>query len=508
MAVTDAIQAHLARQVPQVYLWCAVGFATGAGLYFGLPYEPGFWSLPVLCVLSFLLLTRRAPLLTVVACLGLGYGWAGIKAHWVAGPVLDKRMYTTVTGRVVLLDKSASDKPRMTLDQVQIEKLAGRAGPHRVRIALHGPGAPPDIGDRLRIVAHLSPPPGPAEPHGFDFQRHAWFLRLGAVGYARKPPVDVGQGGGVPMAQMRARVTDWVHTHLPQRTGGVAVAITTGDRSYLTTDVVQDLRAANLAHLLAISGLHMGLLAGLMFGVLRFAFLPLPRGDPKRWAAAGALALAFGYLLLSGASIATERAFVMTAVVFGAVILRRRALTLRAVALAVWIVLVLRPQAIISPGFHMSFAATIALIVAFRWITDHGYLSRPGPLRYLGSATVSALVAGAATAPFAAAHFNMIPHYGLVANLLAVPLMASVVMPGWIIAVILTPVGAEGLGFWIMDHGLQAILWIAHQVAGWAGAVSRVKSPAPVVLPAMTLGAIFFILWQGHIRWAGIGAVA
>lgn len=171
----------------------------------------------------------------------------------------------------------------------------------------------------------------------------------------------------------------YLQQRIPGETGGFAAAITAGDRSGVGEQTLTALRQSNLAHLLAISGLHMGLLTGFVFAAVRVLFCLVPpvalRWPVKKLAALAALAAGAGYLMLSGGNVATERAFVMVAVMLGAVLLNRRAITLRAVAVAALIVLLRRPESLLSPGFQMSFAATAALVAVlprcamgrFRW---------------------------------------------------------------------------------------------------------------------------------------------
>ncbi len=275
-------------------------------------------------------------------------------------------------------------------------------------------------------------------------------------------------------------------------------------------DSLSALLASNLAHLLAISGLHMGLLTGFVFAVVRVGLSLWPavalRLPVKKIAATVGLFAGAGYLLLSGGNVATERAYIMVAVMLVAVLLDRRALTLRAVAIAATIVLVLHPDALNGPGFQMSFAATTALVVVFRVL--RGRAMGPRWLRPVVSVIISSDVAGLATAPFAAAHFNQISHYGLVANLLSVPLMGALVMPAAVLAACLAPFGLAWAALWLMGLGLRWILFVAQVVAGTAGAVSHVKAPDPWVLPIMTLGLLWLILWQGRARFAGVVATA
>ncbi|MFC3117879.1 ComEC/Rec2 family competence protein [Jhaorihella thermophila] len=236
--------------------------------------------------------------------------------------------------------------------------------------------------------------------------------------------------------------------------------MTTGDRSGIPREALDALRGSNLAHLLAISGLHMGLLAGFVFAAVRGCLAAIPplalRLPLRKVAACVALLVAAAYLALSGGNVATERAFVMTAVVLGAVLVDRRAFSLRAVAVAALIVLVLRPESLLGPGFQMSFAATTALVSVFGAIRDRGWTLGPRWLRPALAVALSSAVAGLATAPFGAAHFNTLSRYGLPANLLTVPVMGAVVMPAAVLAACLAPFGLEILG--PAYHGRRARL--------------------------------------------------
>lgn len=290
--------------------------------------------------------------------------------------------------------------------------------------------------------------------------------------------------------------------------GAFAAAIMTGDRAAMGQDTLRDLRASNLAHLLAISGLHMGLLTGFVFAALRYGLALVPyvalRWPLRKIAAVVALGVGAGYLALSGGNVATERAFIMVAVMFVAILLNRRALTLRAVAMAAVIVLVLRPEALSGPGFQMSFAATTALVAVFGMLRRVDQSRVPKWVRAVGAVFVSSLVAGLATAPFAAAHFNQFAQFGLIANLLSVPLMGVLVMPAAVVAVCLAPLGLSQVGFVPMAWGLRWILGVADRVANLDGSVSHVRAPDPAVLPLIALAGLIVVLWQGRLRWSGL----
>ncbi|RVT84327.1 ComEC family competence protein [Rhodobacteraceae bacterium CCMM004] len=503
-----------------LFPWVPVCLATGIGGYFALPAEPGVWGWALaggtlaLGLAAVAAGAWRRPWAVGLVLILFGLCWTGARAHLVAAPVLDWRYYGPVEGRIVAVDRSVSDKVRLTLDRVVLGDVARDRTPGRVRVSLHGrqDWIDPRPGATVILTAHLGPPQGPVEPGGFDFQRMAWFSGLGAVGYTRSPVLEWAPAGRtLPVARLRMAVSSAVRAALPGEAGAFAAAITTGDRSAIEQGTMQDLRDANLAHLLAISGLHMGLLTAFVFGAIRLGLAAVPGialiRPIKKWAALGALAAATAYLALSGGNVATQRAFIMVAVMLGAVLMDRRALTLRAVAVAAVIVLLWRPEALIGPGFQMSFAATVALVAVFRLIRDRAPGRLPRWARPVAAVVVSSAVAGAATAPIAAAHFNQIASYGLIANLLTVPLMGTLVMPAAVLAACLAPLGLAWLGLQAMAPPIHWILGVAHRVADLDGALRLVPTPPGWVLPVLALGALWIVLWSGRAR-AGGAAVA
>ncbi len=522
------VEMVLLGQRGHLFPWTPVCLGLGIGCWFMLRFEPGlahYVAAGVLCAVAVAAALSRAghllggwaALAWAVALVCFGFALAGARAHWVQAPVLEFRYYGPVEGRLVGLDRSAKDVVRMTLDQVRLDRVAPHRTPARVRLSLHVDEVPElRSGKRVMTTGHLSPPGGPAEPGGFDFRRFAWFQRLGGVGYTRNPVLESeppGPGGiGLRILAVRLAASARVQAALPGDTGGFAAAVTTGDRSGISQDGLQALRDSNLAHLLAISGLHMGLLAGFVFALARLIVAAVPyvalRVPGHKVAALAALLAASGYLALSGRSIATERAFVMVAVMLLAVMTDRRALSLRSVAVAALIVLMLRPEALLGPGFQMSFAATTALVAVFTWMRDVPVWRAPGWLRPVIGLVVSSAVAGAATAPVAAAHFNVLAHFGLPANLMSVPLMGMVVIPAAVAALLLAPLGLEELGLMVMGWALDWILGVAHWAAGLPDAVGHVAQPGPWVLPVLALGALWVVLWQGRGRLAGIVPMA
>lgn len=511
----------IARQRGHLFPWAPVWIGLGIGAYFAQRAEPPtalLWGLliaaVVLCWLARRASEAAGPLLLALALAAVGFGWAGLRAQQVASPVLEFRYYGPVEGRVVDIDRSLSDAVRITLDHVVLLNTAPDRTPHRVRVSLHGAQGFTELvpGGWVILTAHLSPPMGPAEPGGFDFRRHAWFDRLGAVGYTRTPVLALAPpdraSRSVRLTAMRLSLAEAIRARIPGQPGAFAAAVSTGDRSGLSRETLDAMRGSNLAHLLAISGLHMGLLTGVVFAALRGGIALWPyvalRVDARKWAASLSFLAAIAYLALSGGSVATQRAFVMVAVVLVAVLGDRRALTLRAVAVAALLILLWRPESLLGPGFQMSFAATTALVWAFAMLRAAKLTAAGRWWQPVMALVISSAVAGLATAPFGAAHFNRIAQLGLLANLSAVPVMGLIVMPAAVAAAVLAPLGLAGPALWVMGRGCAWILGVAEWIAGRDVAILPVVAPPGAVLPLIALGGLWVVLWQGWGRLAGI----
>ncbi len=501
-----------------LFPWIAVLIGCGIGVWFWVPEEPGtesyvLASLALAGGVTLALASDLArPLGLGVAALAAGWIAAGVRAHALDAPMLTFRYYGPVEGRIVEIGRSQSDALRLTLDRVVLREVAPDKTPARVRVSLQKDGGwlTPMPGQVVILTANLAAPEGPVEPGAFDFRRMAYFDQLGAVGYTRTPVLLLEEpaGGALPVDRLRRWLTQGMLARMDGQAGAFAAGAMTGDRSAITEDTVRALRDSSLAHLLAISGMNMAFLTGFVFALIRYGLALVPfvalRVNTRKVAAWVSLGVALFYLLLSGANVATERAFIMISVFLGAILLDRRALTLRSVAVAGMILLLAKPESLLEPGFQMSFAATIALIVGFAALDGSIYRQRlPRWLMPVFTLVLSSLIGGLSTAPYAAAHFNRFTDYGLLANLLTVPVMGAVVMPAGAMAALLAPVGLEGLPLWVMEQGARWILFVAHWVAGLEGSVTAIPAPGPWVLPLFTLGALWLILWRGRVQLVG-----
>ncbi|MGF1445932.1 MAG: ComEC/Rec2 family competence protein, partial [Pikeienuella sp.] len=527
-AWAEALYRH---EAPRAVLWLPVLFGLGVWAYFAAPSEPPGWvaALPLGPIAALSTgLPRRAGAWAYALALGLlavtaGASVALVHARAAAAPVLAEPLHETVDGRVVALSQSAAGAPRVTLDRVTLYGLPVAATPARIRVSLVDMdlATAPRPGERIRVYARLFPPGGPVEPGAHDFARTAWFARIGAVGFAKGPVLHLGPGSRADrfriwLAERRAAIADGLRAALPGAEGAFAAAILVGDRSGIQETDATALRAANLAHLLAISGLHMGILCGLVFGAVRFLAAAVPQVglfvNGKKLAALAALCAGAGYLVLSGATVPTQRAFAMAAVALLAVLLDRPAITLRALGLAAVVVLAVRPVSLLDPGFQMSFAATAALVAVYEALRGLDLKPRGGRATqgvfwrvggYIGALLLTSFVAGLATAPYAAAHFNRLPLYGLPANLVAVPVMGLWIAPMAVIAAVAWPLGLSALPLAAMGVGISQVLSVAHAVAAWPDAVRMVAAAPLAALWLVTIGGLWLALWGSWLRVAG-----
>ncbi|MFZ5720023.1 MAG: ComEC/Rec2 family competence protein [Pseudomonadota bacterium] len=514
-------------------LWTPVALGAGCAIYFGLLREPQAWVawalLPV--VAGLLAATRRSPArlatvaLVLAACGVGGCALAKLRVEAVGAPVAQAGARPQwVEAWVVDIAQPGQGGQRLLLAPVAVGDWAPQATPVRLRVTLRPGTALPAPGEAVRVFAILNPPPPPASPGAYDFARDAYLESVGAVGLALRPPEAATPAIAAPWRlrlTMQINAARWSLTRrivdaLGPETGGLAAAMTTGHEAFIPREQVENLRAAGLAHIVSISGLHMAIVGGFAFAAARLAVAAWPwlalRVPGKKVAALVGLAAVGGYLVLSGAPPPAERAAITAAVAFAAILADRQAISLHALALAAMGVLLLQPEAVTEPGFQMSFAATAALVaLAEIWPRPVREIEVPWPIRAVQAAatwTAASLavsfVAGLATGPFAIQHFNRVSTWGLLANLAVAPISSFLMMPGLALGAALTPFGLGQAPLEVAGWSIS----LMNQIAAWAAAAPAAQMVVPSapawVLPASFLGLLFVCLWKGPLRWAGL----
>jgi len=510
-------------------LWLPVLLGTGVLSYFALPTEPEPWLGAAIAVSGYTaaITLRRNPAISIAliaaATLAAGFAAAQIRSALVAAPVLAGKIGpVAIEGRVVTTELQPRGY-RMVIDHVHVARLAAAETPRRIRVRVLSGTIAVRPGDVVSLRAELNPPPGPAAPGAYDFARRAWFEQVGAVGFARGQPRLVARADDGPFSlagtieRLRQTVNEKLRAVSPGDTGNMEAALMTGDQAAISAPTMTAMRDSGLAHLLSISGLHFGLVAGILFFSIRFLLAAVPffalHYPVKKWAAVAAFAGALGYLLISDSSPPAERSFVMIAIVLVAVLIDRSALSMRLIAWAALAILLLQPESVTGPSFQMSFGAVCALIAAYEatnrrfaeWRRDGGRWRFAGV--YIAGVLLSTVIATIATAPYSVYHFNRLALYGLAANLVAVPLTSIWIMPWAIAAFILMPFGLESLALTPMGWGVDAVILVARTVAGWPGAVVLIPAMPGIALAVITAGGLWLCLWRGRWRRAGIAVV-
>ena len=516
-------------------LWGPVAFGGGAAIYFALRFEPPLWPLLLGGVVAFGLwgvVKRRGgarvvtwPLL-MAACLAAGLASAKLRTEFVAAPIAPAMARpTAIEAWVIDVDSPGQRGARIVVAPVWIAGLSPEQTPARLRATVRGD--PPRPGQAIRLFAILNPPPAPASPGAYDFGRNAYFQGMGGVAFAlgETRQADLSPAPWRVRLEMavngaRYALAERIVARLGPRTGGIAAAMTTSHETWISQADMDVMRDSGLAHILSVSGLHMAIVGGFVFFAVRLAVAAWPwlalRVPGKKIAAVAGLIAVGAYLVVSGAPPPAERAAITASIAFLAILLDRQAVTMHGLAVAAFVVLAIQPEAIVTPGFQMSFAATAALVALVEaWPKPMREISAPWPIlaiqRFVGwitAAVAASLVAGMATGPFSMQHFNRTAMYGLLANLGTSPVADFILMPALALGAALEPLGLGAPFLAVAGWGVDLMLAIGSWTAGLPGAVRTIPSAPDFVLPIAFLGVLFICLWRGRLRWLGLPMAA
>lgn len=524
---TDSLDGQRAR----FFLWSPVALGAGIAGYFALAFEPSLALAfaPLAAALLLKLALKRGTLLsqfvTALVLVALGLVVAKLRVEFVRAPVLQKNLhYAEVKGTVERAETKAPRGQRLTIAVETLDELDEARRPKRVRVRTMKAEPVAHPGDHVTLHATLSPPAKPALPGGFDYGRTAWFEGLGGVGYTLSSPV-LESGNAAPslaapvivaIESVRQGINTRIGAVLPGETGAIAKALITGERGGIAKPTNDAYKNSGLFHILSISGLHMVVMAGAVFYSIRLLLAALPwvalNFPIKKWAAVGGILGTLGYLAISGGSFATVRSALMILVMFAAMLLERPALALRNVALAAFLILLFYPESLFDAGFQMSFAAVTALIATYEEIRRrYKRSSEPHPvlrvLMFFGGIIFTTIVASIAVAPFAAYQFHQSQQYAMIANLIAIPICNTIVMPTALVALVLMPFGLEAVGLIPMGWGIDAMSWCANKVAVLPGAVGHLAAMPTLAFVLMVVGGMWLALWQARWRLMGVGLV-
>jgi competence protein ComEC len=518
------LQELLEAEYDRYFLWVPVCFGTGIYTYFSLPFEPTLPQALIIAIIgagpyiaargrhySSVMLTAAAAVLWT----GLGFANARIHTTITDTTTLAKKVRAaSITGAIEHIEPRQPRGWRFVLDVEDIGRISSARTPQKIRITSMHDLSGLEIGSKISFRAALMPLPEPIEPHGADFARKMWFDGIGATGFTVSAPRIIAKGTGASefIGQLRQQIDARINAAVPGKAGSFASAIIVGLRGGITTETTEALRRSGLAHLLAISGMHMSLITFSIFWLARALLATsstLALAYPiKKWSAVAAIGGAGFYLLVSGTSIATQRAFIMLSIFFIAILFDRPALTIRNVALAAMVVLIISPANLLSVSFQMSFAAVVALLAVYERLRLHDIFNTTGIVGqiwlYIAGIAATTIIASIAIAPFAAFHFHQVAVYSLLANIAAMPVFTTLVMPMALLAVLVMPLGLEHWPLEVMALGIDMIVDIATEVSSRPGAVIHVTKFSPILLGTIIFGGLWLLLWRHRWRFAGV----
>jgi competence protein ComEC len=328
----------------------------------------------------------------------------------------------------------------------------------RLLIFLKEKNPPFQMGDRLRFRCKLHRPRGFHNPGGFSYERYLSFERIHAIGFLNEETawVKIGEASEYSLLHMIERMRNHIRNFLTKEThplsSGILKALVLGERGDIPEEITEQFTVAGIAHLLAISGDHLGIVALLSFSLLlwilkRSKFLLLST-SVKKWAAGLTIPFILLYTFIAGGGISVIRATIMVITFFLSILFSRERNLLHTLALAAFLILLFSPPSLFDVSFQLSFLAVLSILYLvprlFRWWKEKEILPsqetswRQRLWAYLKISLVVTAVATLGTAPFVALHFNRISLIGFLTNLFFVPWVGFVIVPLSLVASLLS----------------------------------------------------------------------
>jgi competence protein ComEC len=523
LPVERRLAAWIAAEQGRFLPWLAVFMASGIVLFFAQPAEPRAWIGPAFVALALPLVVlgwgRQVPRATTTCLLAVAIGFASASLRTHAMPAMPALPHTAVvvSGTIVAVEPLPAGR-RVILGHVTLGGAAMMARGMRLRLrdTDRQPLAP---GDRLSVRALLRAPFPPAYPGAWDQRRDEYFERLAgggfALGAAHRLAAARRSGLAERWQRFREDVAARILAVVPGPPGAVAATLLTGINTAIPPAVRTDFATAGLAHILAVAGLHIGIVMSTVFAAARFALVQW-EWAAVRWPikqVAGVIALAVGafYMAITGMHLPIIRSFLMACLVTLGLLLGRRAISMRSLGFAATILMLTQPEAVDGVSFQMSFAAVMVLVAGYEVLHTLNIASfshRAGLLGWLRRDLMlvgtTSLLAAAATAPFVAYHFGQVQIYSVLANMLAVPLATFWVLPLGLAGLLLMPFGLGFLALIPMGWGCALMVGIARMAAGLPAATMSVPPESLAGLCTASLGLIWLCLWRSQARLLGL----
>lgn len=501
-------------------LWLPFFYALGIICYFAINFEPNIRYVFASIIIIFLAIiyfkhdTKIKLCLSVLCIFSTGFLVANLKAVQMNSPVLQKEIGAKKVKAILKDIQTKEFGKRFIIEIIDIDGLKKSKTPKNVRVNINTDDNNAEIGDKISVLASLRPPPKPVIKHGYDFARYAYFKEIGAIGYSLSGVEILKKSSDFnifrEIKQIRQKITDKILDAHPNSKGNIATALLVGQRGGIDKNDLEAMRTAGLSHLLAISGMHIALVASMFFFTTRLLLSLMQnialKYNIKKMAVISAIAGSLTYLLISGYPISAQRAFIMSSIFLLAIYLNRTGTPLRSVALALVIILTISPESILTPGFQMSFASVTSLICIYSiFYKKDKILTKPNIITksfyYILGIITASLIAAIATAPFSIYHFNHFSSYGILSNFVAVPLTSFVIMPLGVISLIFMPVGLQELPLSLMIKAIEIIVQLSHFIAKFPASSASAISLPTYSFAIIVLCTLWFFIWQQKWRY-------
>lgn len=514
------LKEQLASEIHNYFVWIPVFMGIGITIFFSLLNDPDLLiSIGVtltLAVLS-LLPTPIKKILGVLFLISLGFTSATIRTEYMKAPIIKEKMEDLWVEADVAEIIFAESGRKIVLENIYSDYFSKAETPKRIRISSKQKDLDLQIGDRVLVKTVLMPPPNPSIPGGFDFAQYAYFKQIGAIGYAVGKFQVLSYSDISSINQLRNRIAEKIEAHMQQPESSIAIGMLIGDATRIPDDAFEAIRISGIAHIIAISGMHIVIVVVIIFFIarnilVRFSKLAL-NYNIKKIAAAIAIVGTFLYLLISGSPVSAQRAFIMSTIVLVAMCIDRYSNPMRTIAIAAILLLIATPEALLTASLQMSFAACIALIAAFEASknfllhnkTNCSYIRKV--IGYFSSILFSTLVAGTATAPFVIYHFHQYSTYSILTNFLAIPLADFIIMPLGILSLALMPFGLEIIALKPMEYGIKVMFEYANFISTLPLASIFIPEFTHTGFALIILGSLILCLSLTRIRYIGIPMV-
>ena len=506
----------------KIQLPCWIPVFIAIGILIGFNIDPlNYWILGSIISASFIIrfFSQNIIVNFIIVCLcsiAVGLLAIQLRIKTIESPIIPfDNQFVYANGRIDNITPLEHGH-RILLSNLYIKKLPKSKTPYKIRLTVKTEIDKVKIGDIVKFSAILSKPMKAYLPGSYDFAQDAYFKQIGAVGYSTSAFKVIASNKKTLKSRLnnlRKNIQTRVNNVIGSYDGSIATALMLNEYNNIDKQVLKDLRASGLAHILSVSGMHLSLVAAIFFFFSRFllnCFESIAlRVHCKKIAAFISLLGSLAYLLISGMEVAAIRSFLMVSMIITAIIIDRTSNPMRAIAFAASIILIFAPENIIHPSFQMSFAAVLALIACFEIFSrikfdfaSFNYLQKC--LFYLLSVSLASLIAGLATMPFGLYHFGQSSNYNILANLLAVPITTFWLMPCVVLTFLFYPLHLEFLSLYAMKFGIKLMLHISHYIASLPYSVSSFIKITNYNLLVITFGMLWFCIWNSRLRLAGI----